>query len=153
MDDNLKDEERDERGALREKDAFDPSEPDIEVTRVFPAPTSAGFNSGFSGVNGLPTTLPGLVLEETEGITSGDTEPEWNYQPSEAALREFAAPDQPSDPEMNNDYDKAKAAENTPGVKTGGYANDGSPDTRGVTEKIADTLTSDNVDDKTGKRV
>ncbi len=40
-----------------------------------------------------------------------------------------------------------------PGVQTGGHANDGSPDTRGIMEKTADTLTGDNIDDKTGKRV
>lgn len=39
------------------------------------------------------------------------------------------------------------------GIQTGGHANDGSPDTRGITEKIADTVTGDNIDDKTGKRV
>lgn len=41
----------------------------------------------------------------------------------------------------------------TPGIQTGGHAVDGTPDTRGITEKVADTVTGDNVDDKTGKRV
>jgi len=40
-----------------------------------------------------------------------------------------------------------------PGVQTGGRAVDGTPDTRGIMEKTADTLTGDNIDDKTGKRV
>ena len=42
-----------------------------------------------------------------------------------------------------------------PGVQTGGHAVDGSgtPDTRGITEKIADTLTGNRVDDKTGRPV
>jgi phage tail tape-measure protein len=40
-----------------------------------------------------------------------------------------------------------------PGVQTGGHALDGTPDTRGVTEKAADTLTGDKYDDKTGKRI
>ncbi len=40
-----------------------------------------------------------------------------------------------------------------PGVQTGGRDYDGSPDTRGVTEKAADALTGDNIDDKTGKPV
>ncbi len=42
-----------------------------------------------------------------------------------------------------------------PGIQTGGHAVDGSgaPDTRGITEKIADTLTGNRVDDKTGKPV
>lgn len=40
-----------------------------------------------------------------------------------------------------------------PGAQTGGRANDGTPDTRGITEKAADTVTGDPYDDKTGKRV
>ena len=39
------------------------------------------------------------------------------------------------------------------GVKTGGQSLDGSPDTRGITEKVADTMTGDRIDDKTGKTV
>jgi hypothetical protein len=40
-----------------------------------------------------------------------------------------------------------------PGVQTGGVANDGTPDTRGILEKTADAVTGDDIDDKTGKRV
>jgi hypothetical protein len=40
-----------------------------------------------------------------------------------------------------------------PGVQTGGYAVDGTPDTRGILEKTADTVTGDNIDDKTGRAV
>lgn len=40
-----------------------------------------------------------------------------------------------------------------PGVQTGGHAVDGTPDTRGVMEKIADAVTGDRIDDKTGKVV
>jgi hypothetical protein len=40
-----------------------------------------------------------------------------------------------------------------PGIQTGGHDADGSPDTRGITEKVEDTLTGDDIDDKTGKRV
>jgi uncharacterized protein (TIGR02271 family) len=42
---------------------------------------------------------------------------------------------------------------NIPGVQTGGTAMDGTPDTRGITEKAADTLTGDRIDDKTGSVV
>lgn len=42
---------------------------------------------------------------------------------------------------------------NVPGVQTGGHAVDGTQDTRGIMEKIADAITGDNIDDKTGKRV
>lgn len=40
-----------------------------------------------------------------------------------------------------------------PGVQTGGRANDGTPDTRGISEKVADAVTGDAVDDKTGRVV
>ncbi|MBV9469415.1 MAG: hypothetical protein JO316_19420 [Abitibacteriaceae bacterium] len=40
-----------------------------------------------------------------------------------------------------------------PGVQTGGHATDGTPDTRGITEKAADAITGDHIDDKTGKTV
>ncbi len=40
-----------------------------------------------------------------------------------------------------------------PGIQTGGHAVDGTPDTRGITEKIADAITGDRIDDKTGKVV
>jgi hypothetical protein len=40
-----------------------------------------------------------------------------------------------------------------PGIQTGGRDADGTPDTRGISEKVADAVTGDNVDDKTGKRV
>ena len=40
-----------------------------------------------------------------------------------------------------------------PGVQTGGYAIDGTPDTRGITEKAADAITGDHLDDKTGRIV
>ena len=38
-------------------------------------------------------------------------------------------------------------------LKTGGYANDGTPDTRGIGEKVVDGVTGDVIDDKTGKVV
>ena len=44
---------------------------------------------------------------------------------------------------------------NIPGVQTGGHAIDGSgiPDTRGILEKTADTLTGNRIDDKTGRPI
>lgn len=41
----------------------------------------------------------------------------------------------------------------TPGIQTGGQATDGTPDTRGLLEKIADAVTGKPVDDKTGNPV
>jgi hypothetical protein len=49
-------------------------------------------------------------------------------------------------------WDRATGAE-VGGIQTGGHAIDGTPDTRGVTEKIADAVTGDRIDDKTGKVV
>jgi uncharacterized protein (TIGR02271 family) len=40
-----------------------------------------------------------------------------------------------------------------PGIQTGGHAADGSPDQRGVLEKIADAFTGNRTDDKTSKPV
>ena len=40
-----------------------------------------------------------------------------------------------------------------PGIQTGGHDVDGTPDTRGITEKAADAVTGDRIDDKTGKPV
>ena len=37
-----------------------------------------------------------------------------------------------------------------PGIQTGGHDADGSPDTRGISEKVADAVTGDRTDDKTG---
>jgi hypothetical protein len=42
---------------------------------------------------------------------------------------------------------------NVPGIQTGGVNADGTPDTRGITEKAADVITGDRVDDKTGRHV
>ncbi len=49
--------------------------------------------------------------------------------------------------------ENAVGANGMPGVQTGGHAIDGTPDTRGITEKIADSVTGDVIDDKTGKPV
>ena len=40
-----------------------------------------------------------------------------------------------------------------PGIQTGGRAADGTPDTRGISEKAADAVTGDRIDDKTGKPI
>jgi len=49
-------------------------------------------------------------------------------------------------------WDKSMGAERG-GIQTGGRDYDGTPDTRGVTEKMADAVTGDRIDDKTGKPV
>jgi hypothetical protein len=63
-----------------------------------------------------------------------------------------------NDPAYRNTFDTVvntginrMPGERVPSIKTGGHATDGTPDTRGIVEKIADAITGDNVDDKTGK--
>ncbi len=59
----------------------------------------------------------------------------------------------------NAAYNAEAKTENTlgmnglPGTQTGGYDMDGTPDTRGITEKISDAVTGNRIDDKTGKPV
>ncbi len=52
-----------------------------------------------------------------------------------------------------NDPNYTTPGNGVPGIQTGGHDADGSPDTRGIMEKAADTVTGDKYDDKTGKRV
>lgn len=52
-----------------------------------------------------------------------------------------------------NDVDAALPGNRVPGIQTGGHDIDGTPDTRGISEKVADAVTGDRIDDKTGKPV
>lgn len=54
-----------------------------------------------------------------------------------------------------DDINAALPGNKVPGVQTGGHAIDGSgaADTRGITEKVADAVTGDRTDDKTGRPV
>lgn len=54
---------------------------------------------------------------------------------------------------VKDDVNNALPGNKVPGVQTGGHAIDGTPDTRGITEKVADAVTGDRIDDKTGKPV
>ncbi len=54
---------------------------------------------------------------------------------------------------VKDDVNNALPGNKVPGIQTGGHDIDGTPDTRGITEKIADAVTGDNIDDKTGKPV
>jgi len=58
------------------------------------------------------------------------------------------------DPDLLDDEDEDLVPGNrAPGIQTGGRNRDGSPDSRGISEKVADAVTGDRTDDKTGKRV
>jgi phage tail tape-measure protein len=54
---------------------------------------------------------------------------------------------------VKNTVNNALPGNKVPGIQTGGHDIDGSPDTRGITEKAADAITGDRIDDKTGKPV
>jgi hypothetical protein len=54
-------------------------------------------------------------------------------------------------PEYRTRYEAA--GNRLPGIQTGGRDIDGTPDTRGISEKTADAITGDRIDDKTGKPV
>jgi len=81
------------------------------------------------------------------------------YTPAEmAAERERLRATYPTTPNFGGTMDHVSrdmggAEGSVPGIQTGGHALDGTPDTRGIMEKTADTLTGDRIDDKTGKVV
>ena len=53
----------------------------------------------------------------------------------------------------DRDYEESLPGNDVPGIQTGGRNADGSPDTRGISEKVADAATGDRIDDKTGRRI
>ena len=105
-------------------------------------------------VSGIGT---GTTYEETYRYDLDDNFDDMIY-PSD---RDWTMPNA-NDPAYRNTYN-ATAVDNTginrmpgesvPSIKTGGYTNEGTPDTRGVAEKVADAITGDVIDDKTGKVV
>lgn len=82
------------------------------------------------------------ILEKTADAVTGD-----NYDDKQGV------------PVANSSYNSGVTGYNrvpgeaAPSLKTGGYANDGTPDTRGIGEKAVDAVTGDVIDDKTGKVV
>jgi uncharacterized protein (TIGR02271 family) len=106
------------------------------------------------------------------GMTYEQFEPAYRYGYDLSADRRYSGRDWATiEPEIQRDWetrqpgtwsnvrgavryawDKATGAERG-GIKTGGHDIDGTPDTRGITEKVADAVTGDRIDDKTGKPV
>ena len=102
--------------------------PDVEVEQI---PGSSYATTGVTGATSVGSTLGNV--EHTARDAKQDV--------SDAAYR------------TESKIENAVGANGLPGVQTGGRNVDGSPDTRGITEKIADAVTGDRVDDKTGKAV
>jgi len=92
------------------------------------------------------------ILEKTSDAITGDNWDDKQGKPVNAGSIDplYANRTSPTDPAWNT---TAAPGNGIPGVQTGGYAADGTPDTRGIMEKTADAVTGDNIDDKTGKRV
>jgi len=68
-----------------------------------------------------------------------------------ASATSLPTPTTYSEPASVRYYDHRESS--LPGIQTGGRAYDGTPDTRGISEKAADAVTGDRIDDKTGKPV
>ncbi len=91
---------------------------------------------------------------ETVRDTVLRTDVEVEQIPGQTNTTRNTAPDQTARNFSNGTTNGVNSMENgNSGMQTGGHVADGTPDTRGVTEKIADTVTRDNIDDKTGKPV
>jgi hypothetical protein len=52
--------------------------------------------------------------------------------------------------EVKDEVNNALPGNKVPGIQTGGRDADGGPDTRGISEKVADAVTGDRIDDKRG---
>jgi Outer membrane lipoprotein len=141
-------------------------EDSVYVDRVYPT-TGAPLGGGISSTNqpGIQTggyTVTGTpdtrgIMEKTADAVTGDVYDDKQGVPVANASGY-------SDTTMNRAYDndpdgnvglnqREELGETMPSLKTGGYANDGTPDTRGLGEKVVDAVTGDDIDDKTGKRV
>jgi len=103
-----------------------------------------GIQTGGHHTDGTPDTRG--ILEKTSDAVTGDNLDDKTGKPVDNSYG--------WDTRKRSVYDNATTVGNgVPGVQTGGRVVDGSADTRGVTEKVADVVTGDNLDDKTGKRV
>jgi hypothetical protein len=106
---------------------------DVEdgIGRHTPGNGEPGIQTGGHAIDGTPDTRG--ITEKASDTVTGD-----HYD--DKTGKSVGGPD-------------LNPGNNTPGIQTGGHAIDGTPDTRGITEKTADTLTGDKYDDKTGKRI
>ncbi len=102
---------------------------DVEVEELPGATNATGYTGATGGTLGSAVANAAHTARDAKDNVSG------------AAYRTEA------------NIENAVGANGLPGVQTGGRDVDGSPDTRGITEKIADAVTGNRIDDKTGKPV
>ena len=128
-----------------------------EVGRTAGAGAGALSGAAVGTVAGGPVgTVAGAVAGGMLGAASGDAtkhmgENTINRESNASTPGAVAAPVVIETTQPAVTYDASGNA--IPGVQTGGHALDGTPDTRGISEKAADAVTGDHMDDKTGKIV
>lgn len=116
-----------------------------EVSDATPGIKTGGYTN-----DGSPDTRG--ILEKAADAVTGDTKDDKTGKRIDGPGNPEYAVDTPGTAKVAG-VDKGSSGNNAPGIQTGGYAQDGSPDSRGLVEKAADTLTGDKIDDKTGKRI
>jgi hypothetical protein len=120
-----------------------------------PLATTPVFNNEFN-INS--TTLPPappmpVPMPATNSLTSDQ------FQPAANTTAPITTPGYAPFEAIDTSHQRRDALDDTTtgaerdGIQTGGHALDGTPDTRGITEKMADAITGDRIDDKTGKPV
>ena len=119
------------------EDQFDADKPDYSSTGTYGTPVT---NDTYGSTSNVPSSNAGDL-----GASDND-----NFGARRVA-QDFNTNTDMGDPSRDN-WD-ASIDNGVPGVQTGGVNADGSPDTRGIMEKTADTVTGDDIDDKTGKPV
>lgn len=122
-------------------------EDEDEVTDGEPLYTDRGTVTDTYGTV-RPTTTTGAVTPGTYGGSS-------TYRTTASGMTGTTS-ETYHDTLLDRDMDSASdvmPGNDVPGIQTGGRAIDGTPDTRGMSEKVADAVTGDHIDDKTGKYV
>jgi len=130
-DDTFDDDDYTARTAGNARDTY------VDTTPVTSGVAGAGYAPG---VGGLSPTTTGRVTDDALPVGQYDTATN-----ADTGIR------YETDPTLN--AQNRLPGNHIPGTQTGGRDVDGTPDTRGVTEKVSDAVTGDHVDDKTGKLV
>lgn len=114
-----------------------------------------GIQTGGYANDGTPDTR-GMAEKTADAVTGDNIDDKTGKVVDDRTNWSDPAPISWSDRPISNRYDldaDESLGNGLPGIQTGGYANDGTPDTRGISEKVADAVTGDTLDDKTGKVV
>jgi hypothetical protein len=128
-------------------------------------PVGAVIGAAIGGVAGAAASGAAVSaiddMDDDDTVTGLDTDHDRDYDyPNRAMTPSDAAYDNTSTYGTTDNYvpgtvmgEDTLGGNRMPGIQTGGTAIDGTPDTRGMSEKAADALTGDKFDDKTGKRI